>query len=177
LLTGKRKMMKAKPVSFPVQCMQSFLSMTCCIRITSSRETLKATWKFINTKMIIHAFQEGDSTESSKLTLAHTPAILWCFLHKRENKKINVATCWDTAPCTDISEERITFSGSKLSRASHLLHAGFLFGWYSTLKMEVIRSYETSIHIRTTWSYISEDVSIHKYRYENITSYKINIVW
>jgi hypothetical protein len=76
LLTGKREMMKAKPASFPAQCVRSFLSMTCCIRIISSRETLKATWEFINTKTIIQAFQEDDSTECVKLVLAQTLTIL-----------------------------------------------------------------------------------------------------
>jgi hypothetical protein len=43
----------------------------------------------------------------------------------------------------------------------HLLNAGFLLGCFSTLKMEVIRSSETSINIRTTPRYILEDGNIH----------------
>jgi hypothetical protein len=44
---------------------------------------------------------------------------------------------------------------------SHLLHSGFLLGWVSTLKMELIRSSETSVHIRTTRRYIPEGGNIH----------------
>jgi hypothetical protein len=43
---------------------------------------------------------------------------------------------------------------------SHLQHAGFLLGLFSIMKMEVITSYETSIHIRTTRRYIPEDGNI-----------------
>jgi hypothetical protein len=39
----------------------------------------------------------------------------------------------------------------------YLLHAGFLLGWFSTLKMEMIVSSEMSVHIRTTRRYIPED--------------------
>jgi hypothetical protein len=41
--------------------------------------------------------------------------------------------------------------------AKHLLHTGFLLGWYSTLKMEVISSSETSLHLRIAGSYTTED--------------------
>jgi hypothetical protein len=40
---------------------------------------------------------------------------------------------------------------------SQLLHAGLLLYWFSTLKMEVICSSETSVYIRTTRRYIPED--------------------
>jgi hypothetical protein len=52
-------------------------------------------------------------------------------------------------------------SGSKISRTwnqrvapSHLQHSGFFVSWFSNLKTEVIRSSETSAHIRTTRHYI-----------------------
>jgi hypothetical protein len=59
-------------------------------------------------------------------------------------------------------------SGSNISRKnqqfpSHLLHAGFLLGWFSTLKMKMISYSETSVHIRTTQRYISEGGNIHVY--------------
>jgi hypothetical protein len=44
---------------------------------------------------------------------------------------------------------------------SHLLKAGFLLGYFSTLKMQVIQTSETSVHIRTTWNYIPEDGNIN----------------
>jgi hypothetical protein len=37
--------------------------------------------------------------------------------------------------------------------------------------MEVLRSSETSVHIRTTRSYIREDDSIYNYRCKNLKSY------
>jgi hypothetical protein len=55
---------------------------------------------------------------------------------------------------------------------THVLHAGFLLRWFSTLKMELIDSSETSVHIRTTRSYIPEDGNIYNYRCENLKSYE-----
>jgi hypothetical protein len=40
---------------------------------------------------------------------------------------------------------------------SHLLQDGFLLDWFSTLKTDVIHSYESSIRILTTWCYIPKD--------------------
>jgi hypothetical protein len=42
-------------------------------------------------------------------------------------------------------------------QSSYLLCPGLLLGWFQTLKMEVIYSSETSVHIRTTWYHISKD--------------------
>jgi hypothetical protein len=56
-------------------------------------------------------------------------------------------------------------------RTSHLLHADFLLGWFSTLKTEVIISSETSIHKRTTRLYIPEDDNI-----SNVTLY-CSMIW
>jgi hypothetical protein len=43
---------------------------------------------------------------------------------------------------------------------NHLLHSGFLLGSFSTPKMEVMRSSETSFHIWTTRRYVPEDGNI-----------------
>jgi hypothetical protein len=40
---------------------------------------------------------------------------------------------------------------------SYMLHAGFLLGWISTVKMEVIRSSETSVHMPNSRRYIKEN--------------------
>jgi hypothetical protein len=45
--------------------------------------------------------------------------------------------------------------------AGNLLQAGFLIGWFSSMKMEMIYSSETSFHIWTTRRYIPEDGSVH----------------
>jgi hypothetical protein len=53
-----------------------------------------------------------------------------------------IAIFWNIAPC------------SRIILPSHLLHAGFLLCLFSILKMEVIRSAESSAHTRTTRRYI-----------------------
>jgi hypothetical protein len=40
-------------------------------------------------------------------------------------------------------------------------------------KIEMVRSYKTSVHIWTTRRYIPEDGNIHDYRCENLKSYII----
>jgi hypothetical protein len=87
----------------------------------------------------------------------HCPAINHI---KATNKQCDVFHMW-----TDVSEEHITSTSRFLS--SHLLHVGFLLGWFSTLKMDVILSSETSVHIRTTLRYIIEDGN----SCENLKSY------
>jgi hypothetical protein len=44
---------------------------------------------------------------------------------------------------------------------------------FSTMKIEVIRSSETSVNTRTTQHDIPEDGILHSQRCENLTSYKI----
>jgi hypothetical protein len=51
----------------------------------------------------------------------------------------------------------------------NLLHADVFLGWSFTLKMEVIPSTETSVHLRTTRSYIPEDGNDHNCRCEDAT--------
>jgi hypothetical protein len=71
----------------------------------------------------------------------------------------------------DVSEERVT-SIFRVQMAMNLLHAGFLLCSFWTLKMEAIRSSETSVHKPTARRYITEDGNIHNYRCENLKSYK-----
>jgi hypothetical protein len=47
--------------------------------------------------------------------------------------------------------------GRKSALLSHLLDSGVLLGRYSILKMEVLRSYKTSVYIQTARHYIPED--------------------
>jgi hypothetical protein len=51
-------------------------------------------------------------------------------------------------------------------------HDGSSLGDFSTLKMEAIRSSETSVHTRPTQCHIPEDRILHSHRYENLKSYK-----
>jgi hypothetical protein len=47
----------------------------------------------------------------------------------------------------------------------------------TALKMEAIRSSETSVYTRSTRRYISEDGTVHSHRHENLKSYKFKVVW
>jgi hypothetical protein len=58
---------------------------------------------------------------------------------------------------------------------SHLLHARFLLGRFPTLKMKVIRSSETWIHIQTTRRYSPEDDNI-ELQYSFHRSYSMAII-
>jgi hypothetical protein len=58
--------------------------------------------------------------------------------------------------------------GESIARLPNLLlHSGFLFGWFSTSKMDVMFSSETSVHIRTTRHCIPEGGNC----FENLESY------
>jgi hypothetical protein len=88
---------------------------------------------------------------------------------------MNVAIFWDKVPCSTYVKQhfRGTYylhlqvknqqSKKPACLPSHVENAGFLFGWFSTLKMEVICSSKTLLHIQTTWYYIPEDGNIHLY--------------
>jgi hypothetical protein len=47
----------------------------------------------------------------------------------------------------------------------------------STLKMEAIRSSETSVNARSTQRHIPEDDILHSHRCESLKSYKVNQVY
>jgi hypothetical protein len=71
---------------------------------------------------------------------------------------MTVAILHVTAPCSMYVNRRfggthhLHLQGRKSAKQfpGHLIHADFLLGWFSTLKTDVIRSPETSVHIRTT---------------------------
>jgi hypothetical protein len=54
-------------------------------------------------------------------------------------------------------------------------HASSSLADFSTLKMEAIRSSETSVHIRSTRRHIPEDGILHSHRRENLISYNIKL--
>jgi hypothetical protein len=49
--------------------------------------------------------------------------------------------------------------------------AGSSLADFFTLKMEGIRSSETSVHTKSTWRHIPEDGILHNHRRENLNSY------
>jgi hypothetical protein len=55
------------------------------------------------------------------------------------------------------------------------LHAGSLFADFSTLKMEAIRSSETSVHTRTTRRHIPEDSILQAHHHEKLKSYILQL--
>jgi hypothetical protein len=79
----------------------------------------------------------------------------------------------DPVKLNDVSVERIA---SIFSRLLLPAHAGSSLADFSTLKMEAIRSSETSVHFRrSTRRHIPEDGILHSHHCENLKSYKINI--
>jgi hypothetical protein len=55
-------------------------------------------------------------------------------------------------------------------------HAGSPLADISTLKMEAIRSSETSVNTRSTQRHIPEDDILHSHRCENLKSYSVQFV-
>jgi hypothetical protein len=62
--------------------------------------------------------------------------------------------------------------GRKILSLQPPANAGSLLADFSTLKMEAIRSAETSVHTRSTRRHIPEDGILHSHRCENLKSYK-----
>jgi hypothetical protein len=56
-------------------------------------------------------------------------------------------------------------------------HAGSSLADFSALKREAIRSYETSVHTRSTRRHIPEDGVLHSHGRENLRSYEPNYIW
>jgi hypothetical protein len=64
-------------------------------------------------------------------------------------------------------------TGSMVNVVQPPAHAGSWLADFSTLKMEAIRSSETSVRTRSTRRHIPEDGIFHSHRRENLSSYKI----
>jgi hypothetical protein len=70
---------------------------------------------------------------------------------------MNAAIFWDTVPCRQNVNQRfggtyhLHLQGRKSieEKTSTCQHDGFLLDWFSTVVMEVMRSSETLVHIRT----------------------------
>jgi hypothetical protein len=65
-------------------------------------------------------------------------------------------------------KNRMTESSYRLLKLQPPAHAGSSLANFSTLKMEAIRSSETSVHTGSTRHHIPEDGILHSHRRENL---------
>jgi hypothetical protein len=85
---------------------------------------------------------------------------------------IKNAIFWDVTPCRSCVNRRVGgtyrlhLQGRKIRERRTSSLADFF-----TLKMEAIRSSETSVHTRSTRRHIPEDGILHSHRRENLKSY------
>jgi hypothetical protein len=95
------------------------------------------------------------------------------------------AVYWDVMPCRSyvnrhfggtyclhLQGRKIRERGALGYRLQPSAHAGSSLADFSTLKMEAIRSSETSVYTRSTRHYIPEDGILHSHRREILKSYK-----
>jgi hypothetical protein len=77
-----------------------------------------------------------------------------------------------------VSRDQVERPGEQVAESvwSPHAHAGSSLADFSTLKMEAIRSSETSVHTTSTWRHIPEDGILHSHRCENFKCYVINEV-
>jgi hypothetical protein len=76
-----------------------------------------------------------------------------------------------------MSIEEVVFWDVALCNLQPPAHTGSSLADFSTLKMEAIRSSETSVKTRPTQRHIPEDDILHSHLCENLKSYKISIVY
>jgi hypothetical protein len=67
--------------------------------------------------------------------------------------------------------QTVELRGRVISSLQQPAHAGSSLADFYTLKMEAIRSSETSVHTRSTRRHIPEDGILHSHRRENLKSY------
>jgi hypothetical protein len=123
---------------------------------------------------IFYIIQNLISKERETFLLRSTISYNFRALHRITtlSRMLSFSGIWHRAVLawTDVCEESITWVLSVRHQLSKKSACSRWLGSYFTMKMEVIRSFETSVHIRTTRRYILEDSSIHNYRRENLKS-------
>jgi hypothetical protein len=91
-----------------------------------------------------------------------------------DNVQSTTHVYWYTPPPLSLSQFTIKLDihGKQFySSPQPPAHAGSSLADFSTLKMEAIRSSETSFHTRSTRRHIPEDDILHSHRRENLKSY------
>jgi hypothetical protein len=71
------------------------------------------------------------------------------------------AVFWDMAPCSPFVNRRFGGTYRLHLQSEPPAHAGTSLADFSTLKMETIRSSESSVHQRITWRHIPEHGILH----------------
>jgi hypothetical protein len=115
--------------------------------------------------------------------------VLPVLIRRKISKMLKSTIFCDITPCSPLKVNRrfggtyrLNLQGRRMSRARNQRESRYKAGaftlvscstYYSTLKMEAIRSSETSVDFqRTTLRYIPEDGTHHSHRCENLKSYK-----
>jgi hypothetical protein len=89
-----------------------------------------------------------------------------------------LAVFWDVAPCRYFVNRRFGGTyGLHLQGISYLLTLVHRSWISSTLKMEEIRSSETSVHTISTRHHIPEDGILHSHRRENLKSHIVTVLF
>jgi hypothetical protein len=78
--------------------------------------------------------------------------------HQYQRNSLNFAILWDESPCNPYANRRF---------------GGMHHDLFSNLKIEFIRSSETSVRMWTIWPYMLEDDNIHNYCCEILRSYNV----
>jgi hypothetical protein len=84
------------------------------------------------------------------------------------------AVFWDVAPCRSCVNRR--FGGTYRLQIEATCSRWSSLTDFSSLKMEAIRSSETSVHTRSTRRHIPEDGILYSHQRENLKSYDAYIL-
>jgi hypothetical protein len=77
--------------------------------------------------------------------------------------------------CLHLQSRKIRERGNQLEQVAEPIQAGSSLTDLFTLKMEALRSSETSDHTRSTRRHIPEDGILHSHRCENLKYYNDNV--
>jgi hypothetical protein len=121
---------------------------------------IKINWPQLKLIKLINIPMFSLCSSSSLLTLSQPPPYY---------DRISIMKMWDVVLCGSYVSPR--FGGTYRLHLQPPAHAGSSLADFSTLKMEAIRSSETSVHTRSTRRHIPEDGILHSHNRENLKSY------
>jgi hypothetical protein len=85
------------------------------------------------------------------------------------------AVFWDVAPRRSCVNRRFGGTYRLHLQGRKIRERGTSVGRWLHLKMEAMRSSETSVHTRSTWRHIPEDGILHSHCRENLKSYMLRL--